>query len=120
MQFYQMSHKRLSYAPSVDNIATGISSSLCLLLTTVSCIPYSGNVWQPRGGKFGESSVIRQTKTIQTFALNYIQSSCVTHLVYYTPIHCCSLLYSSKVRFDDTAPTGKKIDQLNGPNPDVW
>ena len=42
------------------------------------------------GGKFGESSVIRQTKTIQTFPLKYIQSSCVTHLVFYTPIHCCS------------------------------
>ena len=35
-------------------------------------------------GEFGKLSVICQTKTIQTFPLNYIQSSCVTHLVYYT------------------------------------
>ena len=48
-------------------------------------------------GEFGESSVIRQTKTIQTFPLNYIQSSCVTHLVLYTIllfIAAVALLYS--------------------------
>ena len=32
-------------------------------------LPYSGKVW--RGGKFGESSVIRQTKTIQISTYSY-------------------------------------------------
>ena len=64
----------------------GIKDVSSLLIYVAMLYHIAGMFGGGKFGEFGESSVIHQLKPSKFFPLNYIQSSCVTHLVYYTPI----------------------------------